>query len=87
MNENFSIEQRISQILKKYNLENVGIIFMESMIPFRRILGHIVVFNEPFLSLFFNDKILQEVRELFYNEERYNNLYNLLKNEDSEENL
>ncbi|MFN3478163.1 MAG: hypothetical protein ACK4ZM_02205 [bacterium] len=87
MNENFSVEQRISQILKKYNLENVGVIFMESMIPFRRILGHIVVFNEPFLSLFFNDKILQEVRELFYNEERYNNLYNLLKNEDSKENL
>lgn len=87
MDENFSIEQRIYQILRKYHLENVGIIFMESMIPFRRIIGHIVVFNEPFLSLFLNDKILQEVRELFYNEEKYNNLYNLLKNEQSEENL
>lgn len=77
--ENFSIEEKISRILKQYNLESVGIVFLESMLPFRRIMGHLVVFNEPFLSLFFNEKLLQELQDLFYNEKKYYQLYELLK--------
>lgn len=74
------IEEKIAKLCKQYHLEDLGLLFMESLLPFRRIIGHIVVFGEPFLSIFLNDKIVQEVYDLFYNQERYNKLYSLLKN-------
>ncbi len=77
--QEFNIEERIYKILKQYKLENLGILFLESMLPFRRIIGHLVVFNEPFLSIFLNDKIIQEIHYLFYDEKKYNKLYKLLK--------
>ncbi|MCX7758821.1 MAG: hypothetical protein N2169_04340 [bacterium] len=73
------IENRIANICKQYNLEGLGIFFLESMLPFRRIIGHIVVFSEPFLSIFFNNKMLEDLYELFYNEQKYNKLYDMLK--------
>ncbi len=79
MDKYFSLEERIVKFLKNYNLEGLGIFFMESMIPFRRVVGHLIVFSEPFLSLFIHNQIISEVQELFYDKQRYESLYKLIQ--------
>lgn len=79
MNEDFSIEEKVVNFLKNYNLEGLGIFFMESMIPFRRIMGHLIVFSEPFLSLFIHNQIISELQELFFDKQRYESLYKLIQ--------
>ncbi|MCS7165906.1 MAG: hypothetical protein RMJ51_06525 [Candidatus Calescibacterium sp.] len=76
------LENRIANICKEYNLEGIAIFFLESLVPFRRIIGHIIVFSEPFLSIFLNTRIIEELYELFYDEKRYNKLYQMLIDKD-----
>ncbi len=79
MDKYFSLEERIVKFLKNYNLEGLGIFFMESMIPFRRVVGHLIVFSEPFLSLFIHNQIISEIQELFYDKQKYESLYKLIQ--------
>lgn len=76
------LESRIANICKEYNIEGIAIFFLESLIPFRRIIGHIVVFSEPFLSIFLNNKIIEDLYNIFYDENRYRKLYEMLIEKD-----
>jgi len=73
------LESKILNWIKENKLEGLGLFFMESILPFRRLVSHMIAVGEPFLSIFFNNLLLREFANIFYQEERYNKLYEELK--------
>jgi hypothetical protein len=66
--------------MKENKLEGLGIFLMESLLPFRRLVSHMVTVGEPFFSIFFNNHLIKDFADIFYEEKRYNKIYNELKN-------
>ncbi|MEN3015207.1 MAG: hypothetical protein ABDH21_04010 [bacterium] len=79
-----NLEYKIADFFKKHKIESIGILFLESIYPFRRIVANVFAFGEPFLSIFVNQQIVSEFYEIFYDKKRYDKLYDLLKAVDEE---
>lgn len=78
---NFETEklEKIYQLIKKYELENIAYFLLEIIYPFRRIIGSIVLISEPFLSIFINPIEIDFFYKLFYEKDNLNKLKELLE--------
>jgi hypothetical protein len=83
-NNNLDLEkiQRIYELIKKYELENIASFLLEIVYPFRRIIGSAVLVAEPFLSIFINPIEIEFFYKLFYEKDNLNKLKELLKKEE-----
>jgi hypothetical protein len=83
-NNNLDLEkiQRIYELIKKYELENITSFLLEIVYPFRRIIGSAVLVSEPFLSIFINPIEIDFFYKLFYEKDNLNKLKELLKKEE-----
>lgn len=84
MNEDkFNTEklEKIYELIKKYELENIAQFLLEIIYPFRRIVGSIVLVAEPFLSIFINPIEIEFFYKLFYEKDNLNKLKELLEKE------
>jgi hypothetical protein len=83
-NNNLDLEkiQKIYELIKKYELENITSFLLEIVYPFRRIIGSAVLVSEPFLSIFINPIEIEFFYKLFYEKDNLNKLRELLKKEE-----
>jgi len=82
-NNNLDLEkiQKIHELIKKYELEDIASFLLEIVYPFRRIVGSAVLVAEPFLSIFINPIEIEFFYKLFYEKDNLNKLKELLQKE------